>query len=72
MIPVNYFTHSKFWENEDKKRERAEGLKKGWLCPVCEQSAVRVCDCMLFDSKCSNGHEWHTKDGKIVKGRGKH
>lgn len=30
------------------------------LCPVCNEPAVSTCRCPRRDSKCKNGHNWHT------------
>jgi hypothetical protein len=29
-------------------------------CPVCAKPAVANCKCFLRDSRCENGHTWHT------------
>jgi len=29
-------------------------------CPVCQEEAEIMCGCPRNDSKCTNGHVWHT------------
>lgn len=31
----------------------------GSLCPTCQGEAVTVCRCVLGDTRCANGHNWH-------------
>ena len=36
------------------------------LCPSCEGSPIKVCNCIYNDKTCNNGHVWYTKrDGTI-------
>lgn len=44
-------------------------MKKN-ICPECGQMSVSRCRCPIGDQKCSNGHQWHEKDGVIVSGSG--
>jgi hypothetical protein len=37
-------------------------------CPLCGLDPVQVCKCPNKDSVCSNGHEWHYKNGKRIQG----
>lgn len=29
-------------------------------CPECKEEAVTTCRCLMADSTCRNGHNWHT------------
>lgn len=31
----------------------------GSKCPTCGEPAASVCRCMLGDTRCANGHNWH-------------
>ena len=37
-------------------------------CPICRECATSTCNCALRDSRCSRGHTWHIKDGKVLLG----
>lgn len=43
-------------------------------CPECGEQATVTCRCMKLDSRCKNGHQWHTclKHNKIVSGTSDH
>ena len=38
------------------------------ICPVCNTSAVNVCNCVNRDSICKNNHTWHIKNNKRIIG----
>lgn len=48
---------SDFGANLGKRTEILSGY--GSKCPTCGESATSVCRCMLGDTRCRNGHNWH-------------
>jgi len=37
----------------------SEEFKKRECCPVCEDPAIKRCNCYIGDRECENGHKWH-------------
>jgi|688.fasta_scaffold63965_5 hypothetical protein len=38
------------------------------ICPICNTSAVSVCNCVNRDSICKNNHTWHIKNNNRLLG----
>jgi len=37
-------------------------------CPLCDESAIKICQCGYSDKTCKNNHVWYTdRDGSIIK-----
>lgn len=43
-------------------------------CPLCDRSSVMTCKCLLSDSRCAVGHQWHVcpVHKAVVIGEGNH
>ena len=51
---------SQYGRNEEPSEEN---------CPVCNETASRVCPCGHSDKHCSNGHSWYTnREGETITG----
>ncbi len=49
-------------------------MLSSWICPICGGKIKTRCKCLLSDSVCENGHEFHysMKDGELHLGKSNH
>lgn len=68
------------WEEHNEQMEKCiqekfskmQPKRQTGCPPDCNATRITKCNCLLRDSKCNNGHEWHYVNNVLVLGPAHH